>query len=602
MRQKMMDGATRFRSPALVLLDVGAWAVALGPATMIRLQISEGDVQYVQLALLIATAGLLQTAATALPIMGDKQFRIGSTFDAVRVIWGWALVVPLLALANYLVLNRPVTTLAFLAAVPLTLLLMLGIRLIWSVMQQLRLQARGAPRTNVIVFGAGLGAEQIIRSMQFDVRSELRPVAMLDDSPDRARRTYHGVTVQGTRKDIAAVARRYNAEQFLIAIPSANSSVIRELSDLAEAAGLDVRVLPSTSELLGLLDVGDIREPTEADLLGREEVNVDLDAISHYITGKRVLVTGAGGSIGSELCRQLFHLAPSELMMLDRDETALHGVQLSIEGKALLDTPDLLVADIRDGERINEIFADRKPEVIFHTAALKHLTLLENHPQEGVKTNIFGTNNLLEAARAHGVARFVNVSTDKAADPTSVLGATKLVAERLTARMAQTTGLPYVSVRFGNVLGSRGSVLPTFKQQIKNGGPLTVTHPDVTRYFMTIPEAVRLVLQAGAIGEKGEIMILDMGEPVKIAHLAEELIKLSGKKIDIQYTGLRPGEKMDEILTASSETGSVRGHARVTHTNGSADLDVTVVVGTALADVIDVASIRARLAPSVVNR
>ncbi|MFN3218419.1 MAG: polysaccharide biosynthesis protein [Acidimicrobiales bacterium] len=533
---------------------------------------TDGSVRYLPLLMLILSAGLVQALVVMSPRFDLHRFRIGSTGDAVNVVMTWAAVTPIVGLLNYFAFGRPVTTLAFIAAVPLVILLMLGVRLLWAVGQEFQMRAEEADRRRVLVFGAGEGAEQIIRSMRRDPQCGFVPVGMLDDRPERRRRSYHGVSVMGTRSDLERVAKELDAEVLLIAIPSANSTLIRHLSDEGRAAGLEIRVLPPTSELLGMLQVDDIREPTEADLLGRDEVEVDLEAISHYITGKRVLVTGAGGSIGSELCRQLYRLAPSELMMLDRDESALHSLQLSIEGRALLDTPELIVADIRDADRMDEIFGDRRPEVVFHAAALKHLTLLENHPAEGVKTNVHGTNNLLEAARRHGVARFVNVSTDKAADPTSVLGATKLVAERLTSRMAQRTGLPYVSVRFGNVLGSRGSVLPTFKSQIAHGGPLTVTHPDVTRYFMTIPEAVRLVLQAGAIGEPGEIMILDMGDPVRIADLAEQLIRLSGKNIEITYTGLRPGEKLDEILIAADEVGVVRSHARVTHTPGKVDL------------------------------
>ncbi|MEZ5380149.1 MAG: polysaccharide biosynthesis protein [Acidimicrobiales bacterium] len=266
-------------------------------------------------------------------------------------------------------------------------------------------------------------------------------------------------------------------------------------------------------------------------------------SIRSYLTGKRVLVTGAGGSIGSELARQLAQLDCESLIMLDRDESGLHGTQLSIEGKALLDTRCLVVADIRDRARVFEVFEEHRPHVVFHTAALKHLTLLEQYPEEGRKTNVEGSRNLLDAAEAVGVECYVNVSTDKAADPTSVLGRTKLEAEQLTAAKAATASGKFVSVRFGNVLGSRGSVLPIFRHQIAQGGPITVTHPDVTRYFMTIPEAVRLVLQAGAIGRPAEVMILDMGEPVKIVDLAKQLIRHFGADVDIVFTGLRPGRR-----------------------------------------------------------
>ena len=472
-------------------------------------------------------------------------------------------------------------------------MLMMGARMMWRVVYDyLRRPAFDRFRTRVIVFGAGEGADQIIRAMLRDPDSSYVPVAILDDDEGMANRSIEGVRVRGTRADLARVAKDTQASELLIAIPTAGSELIRDLDEQADEAGLKTRVLPTTTELLGLLQLGDIRELTPADLLGRDEVQVDLDSILAYVTGKRVLVTGAGGSIGSELCRQLYQLAPAELFMLDRDETALHGVQLSLEGKALLDTPNLIVADIRDTERVDEVFSRFKPEVVFHTAALKHLTLLENHPSEGIKTNIVGSKNLLDAAVANDVDYFVNISTDKAADPTSVLGATKLLAERLTARTAERSSGKFVSVRFGNVLGSRGSVLPTFREQIAIGGPVTITHPDVTRYFMTIPEACRLVLQAGAIGEDGEILILDMGQPVKIAHLAQQLIRQADKPIQIVFTGLREGEKLHEVLVAHTEAGDVRQHPRITHTAGSTDIDISDMIPVDLADKLDLRTIR----------
>ena len=351
-----------------------------------------------------------------------------------------------------------------------------------------------------------------------------------------------------------------------MAVTKADAELISTLSSLAMSLGLDLRVLPPASELVGRMTLADIRPPTVDDLLGRDPVEIDLESVADYVQGRRVLVTGAGGSIGSELSKQIHGFEPSDLWLLDRDENALHRVQLELEGRALLDSEMLLVADIRDRERMFEIFDRYRPDVVFHAAALKHLTLLENHPAEGVKTNAFGTKNLLDAAMKVNVERFVNVSTDKAADPTSVLGASKLAAEKLTALAAAETGRPYVSVRFGNVLGSQGSVLPTFLRQLEKGEPLTVTHPDVTRFFMTIPEAVRLVVQAGAIGEPGEVMVLDMGNPVKIIDLAQQLITSIRPGTPVEYTGLRPGEKMHEILLSEDEVGVARQHPRIVHT------------------------------------
>jgi FlaA1/EpsC-like NDP-sugar epimerase len=277
-----------------------------------------------------------------------------------------------------------------------------------------------------------------------------------------------------------------------------------------------------------------------------------------------VLVTGAGGSIGSELCRQLARFEPAVLLKLDRDESALHAVQLSIHGRALLDGDDLLLADIRDRDRLFELFDHHRPEVVFHAAALKHLPLLESNPQEGWKTNVVGTQNVLDASEHVGVTHFVNISTDKAANPTSVLGYTKRLTERLTAHKGATGGT-YVSVRFGNVLGSRGSVLPAFREQAARGGPITVTHPDITRYFMLVEEASLLVINAGAIGRDGEVLVLDMGEPVKIADVAKRFAEQHHPALEIVFTGLRPGEKLHEDLIADDELGERRAHPLIIH-------------------------------------
>jgi dTDP-glucose 4,6-dehydratase len=420
--------------------------------------------------------------------------------------------------------------------------------------------------TPVIVFGAGEGGAQIIKAMLSTPENDFLPVALIDDDRSKANLRIQGVPVKGTRADLMEVARATGSKHLLVAIPSAGASVIRVVSEQARRAGLDVRVLPPTQELVsGRATLGDIREVSEADLLGRRAIQTDLDSIAGYITNKRVLVTGAGGSIGSELCRQISNFFPERLIMLDRDESALHGVQLSIEGHALLDSRNLVVANIRDAERMHQVFAEHQPDVVFHAAALKHLPLLEMYPEEGWKTNVEGSNNVLQAAARVGVSHFVNVSTDKAADPTSVLGYTKRIAEQLTSWHADRNDGAWVSVRFGNVLGSRGSMLRTFRGQIEAGGPITVTHPDVTRFFMTPVEACQLVIQAAAVGDDGEALVLDMGEPVRILEVAERLVAASGEDIDIVFTGLRPGEKMHEALVSEGELDTRRAHPLISH-------------------------------------
>ena len=424
----------------------------------------------------------------------------------------------------------------------------------------------GADVQRLVVFGAGEGGAQVVGAMLRDPTSAYLPVALLDDDPARSRLSINGVHVMGTRSDVARVARETAATVVLIAIPSASRELVGEVTDSARAAHLDVKVLPANRDLFdGGVGLHDIRDVTVADLLGRREIETSLESIAGYLTGKRVLVTGAGGSIGSELCRQIHRFAPEQLLMLDRDESALHAVQLSIEGRALLDRPELILADLRDKESITNLVDQWRPQVIFHAAALKHLTLLEQHPAEAVRTNVLATEQLLALAEATGVERFVNISTDKAADPVSVLGYSKRIAERLTADTASRAAGVFLSVRFGNVLGSRGSVLETFDAQIEAGGPLTVTHPNVRRYFMTTAEAVELVIQAGAIGRPGEVLVLDMGAPVLIAELAGRLAGLADRRLDIVFTGLRPGEKVAEVLFGVDEVDTRGAHPMIAH-------------------------------------
>lgn len=452
----------------------------------------------------------------------------------------------------------PLSILAYAPAV--TLVLSAATRYAW----RMAIERRTRPSdeaTPILVYGAGEGAQQVITAMLRNPSSPYVPVGIVDDDPRKANREIRRVRVLGRGEHMELVAARTGAKALLIAIPSADGAVIRDLANRAVEAGLPVKVLPPVDDLIGPVAIEDIRSLEPEDLLGRRVLVTDVDAIAGYLTSKRVLVTGAGGSIGSELCRQITRFGPAELVMLDRDESALHAVQLSIEGRALLDDDNLVVADIRDHERIDEVFARHRPEVVFHAAALKHLPLLERNPTEALKTNVWGTQHVLAAAGAHGVERFVNVSTDKAADPTSVLGRSKRITEQLTAHAAATsrTGT-YLSVRFGNVLGSRGSVLTAFRAQIAAGGPITVTHPEVTRYFMTIEEAVQLVIQAGAIGAGGEALVLDMGEPVRIDDVARQMAKQADRRIEIVYTGLRLGEKLHEVLLGTDEIAHPTQH------------------------------------------
>ncbi|GAB3560725.1 hypothetical protein GCM10027405_11020 [Arthrobacter alkaliphilus] len=404
--------------------------------------------------------------------------------------------------------------------------------------------------------------------MNKDRYSPFRPVGVIDDNPRLRDFRLEGVPVLGSRAELTRIARGTGAEVLIFAVARADAELLREVSDAADAAGLRLLVLPSLADILeGRAQLGDLRDVSIDDIIGRHPVDTEMDSIAHYVTGKRILVTGAGGSIGSELCRQLWRYSPAEVLMLDRDESGLHGTQMSVFGHGLLDTKDVILADIRDKDVLSAILTQRRPEVVFHAAALKHLPMLEQYPEEAWKTNVLGTLNVLESCRTAGVHTLVNISTDKAADPTSFLGRSKRIAEQLTAWMAQETGMRYLSVRFGNVIGSRGSMLPTFLAQIEAGGPITVTDPEVTRYFMSIPEACQLVVQAGAIGRPGEVLILDMGQPVRILDVAERMIAMSGKQIDITFTGLRHGEKLHEALIDVGEKDERPFHPSISHTS-----------------------------------
>ncbi len=544
------------------VIDSAAWAGALVICSVLRLG---------------AEGVSLWRLLPLVPLVVIAQLIAGSVFGLYRGRWVFGSIEEVSAVAKSFLLSgalllaidaaysadRPLPISVVLAGGTMAVLIMVGVRFGWRMDydRQLRRQMQKRECERVIVFGAGGGGRAAIKAMFSDAASVYVPVALLDDDPELRGLRSHGVEVVGDRHDMERAAEEYNATSVVVAVPSASSSLVLELSELATKAGLSVRVLPSVRELLNdRVRVIDIREPTARDLMGRHSIEIDLDQAASFLRDKRVLVTGAGGSIGSELCRQIARFGPAELLMVDRDESALHSVQLSIHGRALLDTPDVALLDIRDRDRVRQLFLERRPDVVFHAAALKHLPLLEAHPVEGFKTNVWGTLSVLEASREAEVECFVNISTDKAADPCSILGYSKRVAEGLTAGLDDDAIGRYLSVRFGNVLGSRGSFLTAFQKQLELGGPLTVTHPDVTRFFMTVEEAVQLVLQAGAIGKGGRVLVLDMGEPVSIAEVAEQLAQTVKPPCPIEFVGLRRGEKLHEELFGVAESPSRTAH------------------------------------------
>ena len=439
-------------------------------------------------------------------------------------------------------------------------MVIVGTRYSVRFMDRLRRQHQFAGRAHnhVVVFGAGGSGAMIVREMQANPQRGLNPVAFLDDDVRKHGTFILGIPVIGGREAIAAAAKEYHAAEAIIAVPTAPGKTIREIAAQCMQHKLVVKTVPGMFELLdGSVTVSKLRNVDIDDLLRREPVATESETIAEMLRGKRVLITGAGGSIGSELCRQIARSAPAQMILLGHGENSLFYTSNELVAAHPTIEFASVVADVRDAPRIRAVMARFRPELVFHAAAHKHVSLMETNVEDAVTNNVLGTRIMVDAAIESKVERFVMISTDKAVNPVSVMGATKRVAELYVHARALETGKRFVAVRFGNVLGSRGSVVPIFKQQIANGGPVQVTHPDVKRFFMTIPEAVQLVLQAATMGNGGEIFALDMGEPIRIVDLAQDLIRLSGlqvgRDIDIVFTGLRPGEKLAEELFVPGE-------------------------------------------------
>jgi FlaA1/EpsC-like NDP-sugar epimerase len=562
------------------LVDAGVWVLAVFMAAWLRYDL--------QLAPTFSAPLLSFTVAAIVAHLGFGTFfgpyAVGhdrgsfeETYDVGRTVLLTTLV--LMALVFGLHLEQVPRSVPF-TAPAFAMLGMFAARFIIRTMRTSK-AANTPEEQRAIVFGAGEAGRRLTRSLIRDEGSGYQPVALLDDDRAKARLRVEGVKVRGSRDDMGKIAAKYNAQTLVIALPQAAASTIRELTALGEDAGLKVLTLPPVRDIIGgRPTAGDLRNVDVADLLGRRPIELDMAVIAEQVAGKRILVTGAGGSIGSELCRQIARFGPAKLFMLDRDESGLQATQMSLHGNGLLDSDELILGNIRDIEAMDHAFDRARPDIVFHAAALKHLPLLESHPLEAWKTNVLGTMNVLEAASRVGVGTFVNISTDKAANPICVLGYSKRLAERITADFSHRFPGRYVSVRFGNVLGSRGSVVHAFTAQIERGGPITVTHPDVERFFMLIPEACQLVLEAASIGTDGEVMVLDMGEQVRIVDVAHTLIRMSGRRdIDIVYTGLRPGEKLGEDLFSDFEQRGTTRHSLVSR------VDVPSLSGAPLRDI-----------------
>lgn len=408
---------------------------------------------------------------------------------------------------------------------------------------------------NTMVIGAGEAGSMIIHELKFSKHLNSRVVCVIDDNPSKKGKYLHGVPVVGNKDTIIENAKKYEVDEIVLAIPSADTKTTRNILRICNETGCKMKVLPGMYQFINEeVSVSKLREVSIEDLLGRDAINIDLDSVLGYVEGKTVLVTGGGGSIGSELCRQIAKYNPKCLIIFDIYENNAYDIQQELKKKYPMLHLETLIGSVRNTKRIESVMELYRPDIVYHAAAHKHVPLMEDSPNEAIKNNVFGTYKTARAADKYGVKKFVLISTDKAVNPTNIMGASKRMCEMVIQTFSRYSKTEYVAVRFGNVLGSNGSVIPLFKKQMAEGGPVTVTHPDIIRYFMTIPEAVSLVLQAGAYAKGGEIFVLDMGEPVKIADLAKNLIRLSGYTLgvdmEIKYTGLRPGEKLyEEILT-----------------------------------------------------
>lgn len=429
-------------------------------------------------------------------------------------------------------------------------------------------QSTDADMVNTLIIGAGDAGATIAREIERYHKRSRKVIGFIDDDESKFNRLMGGVRILGNRHDIPSIVKENKVKEIIIAMPSVTRNEIRNIMEICSPLKCKVNTLPGMYQLLDdEVLVSHLHPVSIEDLLERDEVRLDMDIVEHYIRDKVVLVTGAGGSIGSEICRQIMRVGPKQLLLLGHGENSIYLINQELKN-IYKDGPIIpIIADIRDKQQLDQIFTQYNPQVVFHAAAHKHVPLMEIQPMAAVLNNIYGTRNVADVACRHGVERFVMISTDKAVNPTSVMGATKRVAEKVIISMNDTYDTKYITVRFGNVLGSRGSVIPLFKKQIEAGGPVTVTDPEMTRYFMTIPEASQLVLQAGAMGKGGEVFLLDMGEPVKIIDLARNMIRLSGlepdKDIHIKITGLRPGEKKYEELLTSEEGTNRTNHTKI---------------------------------------
>lgn len=566
----------RLRNRHFFLLDLAVLVAAVYISFVLRLERFNLDTHFP--AALLFTALVLIVFPALFRRMGIySRYWQYASIDELILLTGTVTLMTLLVttiaypLSNFFFVAYPLPRSIPLVFLLLALAFTAGPRLIARMTTRVKQGISRRTRTivrPVLIVGAGQAGKSIAHEIQDNPQLGLDVVGFLDDDPAKSGIKILGIPVLGSLSTLPRIIASHNIQQVIIAMPTAPGKVVRNIKAICETHQVQTRIIPGLYELIdGTVDIHKLRDVKIEDLLRREPIQSDIAPVKGLLSGKRVLVSGGGGSIGSELCRQIASCSPERLMILDHAENSLYYILNELQARFPALTLDSAIADIRNRSDLDKIYRTFQPDVLFHAAAHKHVPLMEANPSEAVTNNVKGTRNLVELAAIHGVEQFVMISTDKAVNPTSVMGATKRTAERIVQSVAKATGRPYVAVRFGNVLGSSGSVVPLFQQQIAAGGPVTVTHPDMTRFFMTIPEAVQLVLQAATLGKGSEVFVLDMGEPVKIVDLAHDLITLSGLRpgedIEIAITGMRPGEKLYEELVSTGEIYVPTRHAKI---------------------------------------
>lgn len=568
----LRTGVIRFRRPLVVLVHMSLWTVAFVGAFLLRFDFKISAEYWIAISRWLPALLVLRVLTGWYFGMFHGMWRYTGARDLLGLVNASTLSSSLFLVITFLlrsdpVLPRSVLVIDWLVSMALVGGLRLGIRTLREVVLQSS-PSRTEVRKKILIVGAGDAGETLVRELRRTHEGKYEPIGFLDDNPEKVGSYIHGIPVLGGTSNMGHLVNQYGVNEIIIAVPSAGREQMRRIVELAEDSGAKFKTIPGMDGLIdGRVSFNQLRNVAIEDLLRREPVKLDNVAIADFLRGRVVLVTGAGGSIGSELCRQICKFGPAKLILVEQAENNLFYVHRALleefPGQAL----EPRIADICDIRRMDLIFSTDRPTVVYHAAAHKHVPMMEANTGEAIKNNVFGTKAVADLAHEYGVQKFVMVSTDKAVNPTSVMGASKRAAEIYIQALSQRSKTQFITVRFGNVLGSAGSVIPIFKEQIAKGGPITVTHPEMTRYFMTIPEASQLILQAGTMGKGGEIFVLDMGEPVKIVDLARDLIRLSGLRpgedVEIRFTGVRPGEKLFEELSVDDENLDKTHHPKI---------------------------------------